>query len=123
MRLALNDGYTLEAATFPEFSGVAGLPVITFRYRPALPEALAEWRYQVRTATSGKVEVEATAKLVADHLVSWDVVDARGAVVEPTIASIKRVPEPILDQLLKAIVSWAPKMAETLGNSVAGCGS
>jgi hypothetical protein len=120
VRLALNDGYTLEAATLPEFSGIEGLPVIAFRYRPALPEALAEWRYQVRTATSGKAEVEATAKLVADHLVSWDVVDARGTVLEPTIASIKRVPEPILDQLVKAIVSWAPKMADSVGNSVAG---
>jgi hypothetical protein len=123
VRLAINDGYTLEAATLSEFSDVAGLPVINFRYRPALPEALAEWRYQVRVAGSGKAEVEATAKLIADHLVSWDVVDARGAVVEPTSANIKRVPEPILDQLVKAIVSWAPKMADSVGNSPTGCGS
>lgn len=120
-RLALNDGYTLEAATKAEAAGFAGLPVVTYRYRPALPDALAEWRYAARLATNGKAEVDATAKLVGDHLVSWDVTDAAGKPAAISADTVRKIPEPILNQLLDKIVSWAgPEQEKAAGNSSAG---
>jgi hypothetical protein len=116
-RLALNDGYTLEAATAADHGGFKGLPVVTYRYRPALPDALAEWRYAARLAASGKAEVDATARLVSDHLVSWDVTDAGGRPAAITADVVRKVPEPILDQLLDKIVSWAgPEQEKAAGN-------
>lgn len=128
MRLSLDDGYTLEAATKDSLTSpvtgqpvVTGLPVVNFRYRPALPDALTEWRYAMRTAASGKAELDATAKLLADHIVSWDVVRGKGEVVPVTVDAVRKVPDPILSQLLEAVTTWAPqKMGEALGNSQPG---
>ncbi|MDB5312656.1 MAG: hypothetical protein JWO38_6858 [Gemmataceae bacterium] len=117
-RLSLNDGYTLDAATLPEFGGARGFPVVTYRYRPALPDALAEWRYASRMAGSGKAEVDATAKLVAGHLVSWDVEVAPGTTAPITPETVRKVPEPILNQILERVVSWAgPEQEKAAGNS------
>jgi len=116
-RLALNDGYTLEAATLHECDGTAGLPVVCFRYRPALPDALAEWRYGLNRATSGRAEVDATARFLADHLVSWDVRAADGTNAPVSADTIRRVPEPILNQLLRRVLSWAgPAQEQAAGN-------
>jgi hypothetical protein len=124
MRLAIDDGFTLEAATKDTLTGPSGqtlakgLPVVNYRYRPALPEALAEWRYAMRAATSGKAELDAIAKLLADHLVSWDVIDGKGVALPIAAESVRKVPEPILNQLLDTVTTWAPKsMADALGNS------
>ena len=116
-RLAIDDGYTLEAATKPDFGGMSNLPVVTYRYRPALPDALGEWRYAARLAASGKAEVDATAKLVADHLVSWDVTDAAGKPAPITPDTVRKVPEPILHQLVDTVASWAgPEQDAAAGN-------
>ncbi len=127
MRLVLDDGYTLEGKTEESVANkvtgepmFTGLPVINYRYRPALPDALAEWRYALNRATSGKMELDATTKFVSDHLVSWDVADARGNVIGLTADIVRRIPEPILDQLVKAIATWAPKAEGVAGNSPAG---
>ena len=130
-RLVINDGYTLEGVTTDTVTNpvtgaalASGLPVVAFRYRPALPDALAEWRYAMRTAGSGKAELDATAKLLAEHLVSWDVTDARGAEVPVTAAGVRKVPEAILNQMLDAVTTWAPeKAAGALGNSGPASGS
>jgi len=127
MRLVIDDGYTLEGTTEEIVLNKAtgeplfeGLPVINFRYRPALPDALAEWRYSRARATSGKAEVEATAKLIADHLVSWDVVDGKGSTAPLSVEFIRKVPEPILDQMIETIATWAPKAETAAGNSPTG---
>lgn len=124
MRLAIDDGFTLHGTTTdcidrgPSLPALSGLPVVSYRYRPALPEALAEWRYGLRVAASGKAELDATAKLLADHLVSWDVTDGKGAAAAITPENVRRIPEPVLNQLLEAVTTWAPKqMAEAAGNS------
>lgn len=130
MRLAIDDGYTLEASTKATIAHpVSGqtlatdLPIVNFRYRPALPEALAEWRYATRGATSGKAELDATATLLADHLVSWDVVDGKGQALPITPETVRKVPEPILNQLLEIVTTWAPQQMEhAAGNSPAGSG-
>lgn len=124
MGLQIDDGFTLDGRTkatvTDPVTGRAlydGLPEVTYRYRPALPDALAEWRYQMRAATSGYAAVSATALFVAAHLVSWDVTDAKGAPLPITVETVRKVPEPILDQLVEAVSKWAPKhLAAALGN-------
>ena len=119
MRLSLDDGYTLDGKTLAEYAGVKNLPIVTFRYRPALPEAIAVRSYEYRMASSGKAELDSTAKLVAAHLVSWDVTDAAGKDAAITVENIRKVPDPILGQLVDAIVTWAAKADIAAGNSPA----
>ena len=124
MALDIADGYTLDGRTLPDFAEARGLPVVAYRYRPALPEALSAWRYALRVADCGKAELDATAKLVADHLVGWDVT-ASGRSAPVTAENVKKLPEPILDQVVKAIITW-PALSERedhAGNSSAGASS
>lgn len=123
MRLSLSDGYTLEFATEETVTDVAGrplpgkLPVVKGRYRPALPEAIAEWRYKFNRATSGKEEVAATAAHLAAHLTEWDVV-LDGEKPAPLEADfIRLVPDPVLSQLVNVVNTWAPRQkAADAGN-------
>ena len=127
-RLALDDGYTLKESTSPTATDslgnvvFGGLPVVEFEYRPALPVALAEWRAATRQARGGADEFAATAKFLCDHLCSWNVTDARGNPAPVTPETLRKVPEPILDQIVKAVATWAPKkMEQDAGNSQAQC--
>lgn len=108
MRLSLDDGYTLQgnASYLPEPS--AALVIVNFRYRPALPEALYEWDYQLTMAKSGSEQLAATVKLLADHVVSWDV-EIGGASAPVSADNLKRVPLPILQEMVRKIREWAPK--------------
>lgn len=129
MRLALNDGYTRSFATEAEVidpatgkASASGLPVITGRYRPAHPDALQEWRWALGRATCGKDEVTATANHLAAHLTEWDVTISDGKTIAPLSAdTIRQVPEPVLNQLVKIVNTWAPKeKAADEGNSPTG---
>lgn len=119
-RLVLDDGYTLEGKTEETSGESSGLPIITYRYRPALPDALAEWRYALSRATSGKAQIDASSKLVSEHLVSWDVVDGRGIALPITPDIVRKIGEPILEQIIKTIATWAPKADTVSGNSPTG---
>lgn len=122
MRLDLDDGYTLAGETSPVFPVDAdeplytGLPVVRVTYRPALPEAIAEYRFKNRRATDGKGEIRAVAEFVAGHLVTWDVTN-KGEPVPADAANVARVPDPILTQLFDLVSRWAPKAVADKGNS------
>jgi hypothetical protein len=112
-RLFLQDGYTLEGKTEPTYGSAKGLPVVTFAYRPADPAAIYEWQWKGEHAASGADRLNADADLVAGCLVSWDVQDA--TLDKDTI---KKVPNPILQQIISACATWAAKeMAAAAGNS------
>lgn len=124
MRLDIDDGYTLTDATKPEeVNPDTGqpvnpyiLPVVRFRYRPALPEALAEMRMRTRRANTGKEEVKAVADFLAAHLVEWDVVN-KGEPAKIEAESIAKIGEPILNQILAIVARWAPNASTDRGNS------
>lgn len=117
MPFVLNDGYTLTAATKPEYEKYKGLPVVTFTYRPATAVALADWRYAFRDAATGAAEVEAAAKLVAAHVTSWDVTEADGRQAPVTVANFTRLPAPIAEQIFGAVTTWAgPQQDAAAGN-------
>lgn len=70
--LIIHDGYTLEAV----IPGDDGFPGIKFRYRPAMPDALNEWRVAQRA--TGRDETTLRTKFVEDHLADWDVTERAG---------------------------------------------
>ncbi len=113
MALDIDDGYTVAATTKPDFGKFTDLPIVFFRYRPALWHELTTWRRTIGSET----EIDATAKMVVDHLASWDVTKA-GKASPITIEVVKKIPPPIFDQLWDAVTTWAPKEQETAaGNS------
>jgi hypothetical protein len=124
MRLDLDDGYTLRAETKPEVVDPATgrvispwvLPVVKFEYRPALPEALYQYRWKYNRANSGKEQLDALAQFVTDHLVSWDVLHGGGPAAI-AFERVRSVPEPILDQIFAEIAKWGPKEGDARGNS------
>jgi hypothetical protein len=127
MRLAIGDGYTLPFETESKLIdpltkqvGLDNLPVVKGRYRPALPEAIADWRMAFDRAASGKEQVAAAAQHLAAHLVEWDATLADKA-APISAAVIARVPEPILGQLVRIVNTWAAEQkAADEGNSPTG---
>ncbi len=122
-RFQIDDGYSLDGVTSPEAKDRQGnvlpieLPVISYRYRPALPDAMAEWRIASAKAMTGHAEVEASAALLAGHLVKWDVTDIMDVPMPVEIATIRKIPEPLLNQLISAVTTWAPRAKAAAGNS------
>lgn len=123
MRLDLDDGYTLSASTEPDVKSevtgdllYSGLPVVSFKYRPALPEALTDYRQKIRRAATGKDEIRAVTDLLVAHLVDWDVT-TKGQPAKIDAANLAIVPDPILNQIVNAVCRWAPKAEEARGNS------
>ena len=114
-RFFVDDGYTLTAFTEPTVVSDAGkllasdLPILTFQYRPALPDAIYSWRYDLNRAASGRAELDATAKFLHLHLVSWDRVDRHDKLVTITPETIRTLPEPILNQVLNCVITWKPQ--------------
>lgn len=110
MPLDLQDGYTLPFTASRD--GIA----VTGTYRPALWPALTEYRRQIGTAG----EVPATVKVIKDHVVTWDVTKGgKPAAIDD--AAILALPDWALDQILGAVITWAPKSLETAEkNSVSG---
>jgi hypothetical protein len=117
MAFDIDDGYTLDGITLPQHRKETGLPVIQFKYRPALAEELNRWRYKINHAVNADEMFAATTKLLCDHLVSWDVA-AKKQPAPITHDSLKKLPESTLEQILDAVTTWAPaEQAKTEGNS------
>jgi hypothetical protein len=118
MALDLSDGYTLEAQT-PAISDAGyRIPTVTFAYRPAMPKALYDWRYRLRTSMSGHDELAATSKFVAAHLVRWDVTDGKRP-AKITAENVSKLPEPVLNFMADKITTWAAYRPPTDGDAEA----
>lgn len=121
MRLKINDGYTLSA-TVPEKQPEGGpeVPVVNLEYRPAMPEALYNWKYDSRNATSGTGLLEIDAAFVVAHLVSWDVVVPGDApsTTKPAavnVENVRNLPQPYLDGIIAKIATWAARQPSKNG--------
>jgi hypothetical protein len=112
MALLIADGYTLEK-TIP---AKGRLPAVTFRYRPALPDAVHEFRYQFNSAKSGSARAAAEVTLLAAQLVSWDVVDNLHAMVPINPDTLKRVPQSVRDLMVDAVVYGIEEAEEDVKN-------
>jgi hypothetical protein len=70
--LLIHDGYTRDGV-IPEKKPY---PAIRFKYRPALPDQMNEWR--MTPATSGKEITDALIKVLTKCMISWDVTEQAG---------------------------------------------
>lgn len=113
MALLINDGYTLEK-TIPARGQV---PAVTFRYRPALPDAVHEWRYQTTRAKSGAATALAEAELLKTQLVSWDVTDAKGATVPITLEALAKIHHRVRSEMLDAVLYGIEEAEADVKNS------
>lgn len=105
------DGYTWDHV----IPARRGWPAVTFRYRPALPEAVYD--YLAAPSLTGKQRLDAAVKLLAAHVVSWDLTDAKGESTPVTPENLRRVPYPVIQGFLDAVTSYGPEQqAADLGN-------
>jgi hypothetical protein len=124
MPLALNDGYTLTRKTSPEYTDGArqyrDLPIVTVSFRPALPEAIYDWQYKLDRSGSGKNELATTNAFLVEHITGWDVTDKDGRMAPVTVDSLKKIPMPIHQQILRLVTTWAgDEQEKAAGNSSA----
>lgn len=99
--LLINDGFTLEA-TIPERGP---FPALTFRYRPALPDAAHE--YLRGPKVSQKPTKHMTDFLLADRLKGWDVTDAQDKAVDIDVNALSRLPYPYLEAMVQYVLTYA----------------
>ncbi len=111
MGLLINDGMTLTA----KVAARGPWPELVAKYRPALPAAVIE--YVEACKPSAAARLQATIKLLTDHLVSWDVTDAKGEIMAVTPASLRRVPQPYLDELTNHVTGYGSQAEEDAKNS------
>jgi hypothetical protein len=98
----IEDGYT---ANF-HIAGVPNLyPPVRGSFRPMLIEELVTY-YKASEKASGLQVRQTVAKLLADHLVSWDMRDAKGNVVPLKAAAMMRLKDRLFQRLF-AVVSTA----------------
>lgn len=121
MPLDINDGYTLKASTLAEYKigdmVYTDLPTVDFTYRPALPDAIYSYNLDYLRAATGQERTNAAAKLITEHVKSWDV-KRRGESVPVTAETTRKIPLPILEQMVTIVLTWAPANQEAAaGNS------
>lgn len=118
MPLRIDDGYTLEGETTGKGDQGEPLPVVKFEYRPPLAREMADYRYQVQTAQSGDGVLRARVEFLVGRLVGWDVYGRDNKPVKIDADVLRRVPDPILLDLVNECSKWKPRPeAEALGNS------
>jgi hypothetical protein len=111
-RLKLKDGYTLPFSTEP----VEGV-VVSGSYRPALPDTLGNYFFNRDRAIRGELQIEEDCKLIAGHLVEWDVTDEKDNVTKPTLENVKRISSiGIINQLVRVVTTWKPSIEEAAKN-------
>jgi len=111
MAFDIDDGYTLDGETLPEFGNDRGLPVVQFRYRPAMAAAQSAYLAKLRKLDRPEDEFEASARIICDHLVSWDVLQ-KGRPAPITPESLSKLPFSVVGQLLTAVLSWPEREQE-----------
>lgn len=112
-RLKLRDGYTLPFTTEP----VEGV-VVSGSYRPALPETLGNYFFNRDRAIRGDIQIEEDQKIIAAHLVEWDVTDEKDNATKPTLENVKRITSlGVVNQLVRAVTTWKPAQEEAAKNS------
>lgn len=106
MALLIRDGYTLTG----RIPAQSPWPEVVFQFRPALPEEVVEY-IQGAPSRKPKAHVEAQVKLLASHLVSWDVKEADGSPAAINEKTLRCLPYPILVAMLNHIQGYAESEA------------
>jgi hypothetical protein len=112
MSLFIDDGFTIEAA----IASKGRLPQLKYRYRPAMPEAIHEYRFAFNAARDGRGRLQAETKLLVDHLVSWDAADAKGVTAPINAEWLDKLHDGIRQKLLDEIIWGLEKTEEAEKN-------
>lgn len=109
--LLIDDGCTLDG----QVPAQGGVPAVSFRYRPALPEAVYE--YTRAQKANGRQELKAVVDLLSAHVISWDVVDAKGDHMPVTADTLRRVPHRVQQRMVDLVTGYGPEqMGADAGN-------
>lgn len=114
--LFIADGYMLDG----KLPAHKGTPALGFRYRPALPEQVAEYWFRNNRSANGKEQIEHITAFIAGQIISWDAkqiaLDKTETSVPATPEWIKKLPYPLLIDLRDEILSFGtgdPSPAES----------
>jgi hypothetical protein len=103
MGLLIQDGYTMEGK-LPDRGALHG--EITFKYRPALPEAVNAYLKEINNATADKA-LAADLRLIAKYVVEIATVDDWPADEAGRVKMLRMVPHPDLQVLVSHVCCWS----------------
>jgi len=107
MPFVIRDGYTET----DEFPGQHWIPKFKFSYRPVLSDRYYEYRAVPKE--NGKQVFQENAKLIREHLVSWDVTDEAGMQLDFKDSKVlARVPPPVIAFIVDCLCSYGPDRAK-----------
>lgn len=95
----ISDGYT-ERGTVAAVPGI--YPAVKLTWRPMLIEQLVAY-YKASEKASALQLRQICAKLLADHIVTWDLKDARGGTVPVSVASMLRLKDRLFNRLFGVV--------------------
>ena len=104
-RVLIRDGYTFEG----DVPAQGPWPAIHVRYRPAMPEEVSD--YLIADRRTGKAKLDATVKLLAKHVLGWDITDD-GHATKPDADTLRRLPYPILEDLVNLVCGYTGTQQE-----------
>jgi hypothetical protein len=108
----IRDGYTWKG----KFGGGdTGFPLVTWKYRPALPDEVHDYHQEKRE--NGKAAQAAHVRLLAKHLVSWDIPEENEAgdcigVVPLTPENIRCLLYPLQMEMVNTVLGYSWGEAE-----------
>lgn len=102
----IDDGFTLDGCLEPRH----GFPSVRFTYRLAHPEKVYSYLREPRS--TGRQFMEAASKMLAEHLVSWDITDRAGNAVPISETTLRRIAHPVLEQMLDTVTGYGPEVRE-----------
>ena len=99
----IEDGYTIttRVAVRPGIH-----PEVKFTYRPAL--ASERFEFLRRTDLTGEEKLDHCARILQQHLQTWNVRTKAGAQVETTIQNVRRLQPTLLESLLDIVLGYKP---------------
>lgn len=112
MASQINDGMTLEA----DLAALGAWDAMTYRFRPALPEQVAEYLRGQQSGT--KKPFDATILFLfgnpTNHgIVSWDLKDAKGEMVPVGPHTLRRLPYARIQALVDSVCGYNAEARET----------
>jgi hypothetical protein len=99
--LFIRDGYTERGF----ISGMDWEPGLRFRYRPMLPEEVADFQDALRRYKARAAE-KFTAESVCPRLVDWDLVDVDRNPVDLCAANLLRIPQRYYQRVASIVLGY-----------------